>query len=100
MVILILQSIETNKYAIKLRISFHLLRILTGKKYRQVKLQRLQKVGSLSFGSLVHQISSLCEALKLKQNFQKNKAVPRKTPLFVTGPFCTHFVKTHRLLIW
>ena len=47
------------------------LRILTGKKYRQVKLQRLQKVRIWTFGSLVHQINYLEEVLKLKQNFQK-----------------------------
>ena len=40
------------------------------KKYRQIKLQRLQKVGIWAFRSLVHQINSLSEVLKLKQNFQ------------------------------
>ena len=35
-----------------------LLRILTGKKHRQVKLQRLQKLGIWAIGSLVHQINS------------------------------------------
>ena len=64
--------------------------ILTGKKYRQIKLQRLQKVRIWAFGSLVHQINSLQEILKLKQNFQKNKVVTGKTPFFVMGPFCTH----------
>ena len=64
------------------------LRILTGKKHRQIKLQRLQKVGILVFGSLVHQINSSEEVLKLKQNFQKNKVVTGKTPLFVIGLFC------------
>ena len=39
--------------------SFVFLRILTGKKHRQIKLQRLQKVHILAFGSLVHQINSL-----------------------------------------
>ena len=33
---------------------------------------------------------SLQEVLKLKQIFQKNKAVTGKTPFFVMGPFCTH----------
>ena len=66
------------------------LRILTGKKYRQIKLQRLQKVRIWAFGSLVHQINSLQEVLKLKQNFQKNKVVTGKTPFFVIGPFCSH----------
>ena len=46
-----------------------LLRILTGKKHRQIKLQRLQKVQIWAFGSLVYQIKSLLEVLKLKQNF-------------------------------
>ena len=34
------------------------LRILTGKNHSQINLQRLQKVGTWAFGSLVHQISS------------------------------------------
>ena len=34
-------------------------RILTGKKHRQIKLQRLQKVQMLAFGLMVHQINSL-----------------------------------------
>ena len=33
--------------------------ILTGKKERQIKVHRLQKVGISAFGSLVHQINSL-----------------------------------------
>ena len=66
------------------------LRILTGKKHRQIKLQRLQKVRIWTFGWLVHQINSLQEVLKLKQNFQKNKPVTGKTPFFLIGPFCTH----------
>ena len=33
--------------------------ILTGKKHRQITLQRLQKVGIRTFGWLVHQINSL-----------------------------------------
>ena len=56
------------------------LRILTGKKHRQMQLQCLQKVRIQTFGSLVHQINSLQEVLKLKQNFQN---------FFVIGPFCT-----------
>ena len=40
-----------------------------------------------TLGSLVHQINSFSEVLKLKQVFQKNKVVPGKTPLFVIGPF-------------
>ena len=34
-----------------------ILRILTGKKHRQIELQRLQKVGIWAFGSLVDQIN-------------------------------------------
>ena len=50
-----------------------LLRILlTGKKHRQIKLRRLQKVRIWTFGSLIHQINSLKEVLKLKQNSRKN----------------------------
>ena len=37
----------------------------------------------MGFGSLVHQINSAQEVLKLKQNFLKNKAVTGKTPLFL-----------------
>ena len=35
------------------------LRVLTGKKHRQIKLQRLQKVRMWAFGSLVYQINYL-----------------------------------------
>ena len=35
------------------------LRIVTGKKHCQIKLQHLQKVGIWAFGLLVHQTSSL-----------------------------------------
>ena len=66
------------------------LRLLTGKKHRQIKLLCLQKVGIREFGSLVHQINSLEEVLKLKQNVQKNKVVTGKTPFFVIGPLCIH----------
>ena len=38
---------------------FWALRILTGKKHRQIKLQRLRKVRIWAFGSLLHQINSL-----------------------------------------
>ena len=67
-----------------------MLRLLTGKKYSQIKPQRLQKVAIWAFGSFVHQINSLKEVLKLKQNFQKNKLVTGKTPFFAIGPFFTH----------
>ena len=62
------------------------LRILTGKKQRQIKLQHLQKVGIWISGSLVHQINSLKEVFKLKQNFQKNKVVTVKTPFYHDRP--------------
>ena len=65
------------------------LRILTGKKQSLIKLQRFRKLWICTFGCLVHQISSLCVALKLKQNFRKYKVVSGKTPFFVIGPFCT-----------
>ena len=67
----------------------HELRILTGKKHGQIKLQRLLKVRIWAFG-LLHQIKSLLEVLKLKQNFQKNKLGTGKTPFFVLGPFYSH----------
>ena len=64
------------------------LKILTGKKYHQIELQRLQKVWIWTFGSLVQQINSLLlEVLTLKQNFQNNKVVTGKTPFFVIDPF-------------
>ena len=65
------------------------LRILTWKKHPKIKLQRLRKIQMLTFGSLVHQINSFQEVLKLEQIFQKNKVVTGKTPLFVIGPFCS-----------
>ena len=43
-----------------------------------------------AFGSLVHQINSLQEVPKLKQNFQKNKVVTGETLFFVIVPFCTN----------
>ena len=51
------------------------LKILTGKKHHQIKLHYLEKVRIQAFGSLVHQINLLQEVLKLKQNFQKIRAV-------------------------
>ena len=42
---------------------------------------------------LAHQINSLQEVLKQKQNFQKSKVVTGKTPFFVIFPFCAqHFI--------
>ena len=58
------------------------MRILTGKKHLEIKVQRLQKVRIWAFGSLVHQINSSQEVLKLKQNVQKYKVVNGKTPFF------------------
>ena len=63
----------------------------TGKKHRQIKLQRLKKVRVWAFGWLVHQISSLQKVLKLKQNLQINGVVTGKIPLFAIGPFCTPY---------
>ena len=47
------------------------LRILTGKKQRQLKLQRSEKVRIWAFGLLVYQINYLQEVFKMKRNFQK-----------------------------
>ena len=66
--------------------NYRILRILTGKKHPKIKLQRLGKIRIWTFESLVHQINSFQEVLKLEQIFQKNKV--GKTPLFVIGPFC------------
>ena len=65
------------------------LEILTGKKHPKIKLQCLRKIQMWTFRSLVHQINSFQEVLKLKQISQKNKAVTGKTPLFVKGQFCS-----------
>ena len=65
------------------------LKILTGKKHPKIKLQRSRKIRIWTFGSLVHQINSIKEVLKLKQIFQKDKVFTGKTPLFVIGPFCS-----------
>ena len=67
-----------------------MLRILTGKKHRQRKLQRMQKVRIWTFGYFMHQINLLLEVLKLKQNVQESKVVTGKTPFFLIGPFCTN----------
>ena len=63
--------------------------ILTGKKHPKVKLQRFWKVRIWTFGWLLHQINSIYEVPKLKQNFRKRKVVTGKTPFFVIGQFCT-----------
>ena len=66
------------------------LRILTGKMYPKIKLQRLRKIRILTFGSLVHQINSFhSRDSKTGTNFPKKKVITGKTPLFVIGPFCS-----------
>ena len=59
-------------------------------KYRQIKLQHLQKVRIWGFGSLVHQINSLEEVLKLKQNLKKIKQLLAKLHSLLQ----VHFVLT------
>ena len=66
--------------------------IRAGKKHLQIKLQRFQNVLIWSFGWLIHQISSLYEALKLKQKFRNNQVVTGKSPFFGTGPFHTPYL--------
>ena len=66
-----------------------LLRILTWRKHPKIKLKRLRKIRIWTFGSLVHQINSFYEVLKLEPIFQKNKVVTGKTALFVKGPLCS-----------
>ena len=68
---------------------FFTLRILTSKKHPKIKLQRLRKIRIWTFGSLIHQINSFEEVLKVEQIFQKNKVVTGKTLLFEIGPFCS-----------
>ena len=38
---------------------------------------------------MVHRIGTLSEVFKLKQNFQKHKVVPGKTPFSVIAPICS-----------
>ena len=59
------------------------------KKHPKVKLQRSRKVWIWTFGWLLHQMNSIYEVPKLKQNFRKKKVVTDKTPFFVIGQFCT-----------
>ena len=59
-------------------------------KHPKIKLQPLRKIRIWTFGSLIHQINSIYEVLKLEKIFQKNKVATGKTPLFVIGPFCSH----------
>ena len=65
------------------------LRILTGKKHPQIKLQRSLKVPVWAFALLAHQINSLEVVFILKKNVQKNKVVISKTLFSVVGPFCS-----------
>ena len=71
------------------------LRILAGKNHPQIKFQRLW-----AFGSLVHQNNSLWEVRKPEQNFQKERVVTGKTPLFMIGPFCTHHLFCLNIGFW
>ena len=66
-----------------------ILRILTEKKHPKVKLQRFWRVWIWTFGWLVHQMNSIYEVPKLKQNFRKRKVVTSKTPFFLIRQFCT-----------
>ena len=63
--------------------------ILIGKKNPKMKFQRLGKIRIWTFASLVHQINSFQEVLKLETIFQKNKVVTGKDTFFVIGPFCS-----------
>ena len=58
------------------------------KKHPNVKLQHFRKVWIWTFGSLVHQIDSVCEVSKLKQNFRKRNVVTGKTPFFNPHSIC------------
>ena len=68
--------------------SISILRIITGKKHPKIKVQRFRKVRIWTFRWLLHQITSLYEVLKLKQNSQKNNVVTFKTLFFVIGSSC------------
>ena len=50
---------QFSRRELKLLMALLVLRILTGKKHRQIKLQRLQKVQIWAFGLSVQQINSL-----------------------------------------
>ena len=65
-----------------------ILRILTGNKDPQIKLNPFRKVWIWTFGWLIHQINSLYEILKLRFFFRNTKVVTGKTPFFTIGPFC------------
>ena len=55
-----------------------------------MKLQRSQKAEIWAFGSLVRQINSFQEVLKMKKKKKSQKIkVTGKTPFLVIGPFRT-----------
>ena len=54
------------------------------------KTPALTKSTNMGIRSLVYQINSLPEVLKLKPYFQKNEEVTGKSPFFAIDPFCTH----------
>ena len=61
--------------------------------FKDTHREQFRKVLIWTFGWLVHQIDSIYEVPKLKQNFWKKKVVTGKTPFFVIGQFCTlHFI--------
>ena len=62
------------------------LKIHTGKKHRQMKPQRLQKVQIWTFGNRLFIRDYYSETIFSK----KNKVVTGKTPFFVIGQFCSH----------
>ena len=80
---------RSGKQTIEIQILPNILRILTGKKHAKIKHQRLRKIRTWTFRSLVHQINTFQEVLTLEQSFQKNKVFTGKTPQFVIGPFCS-----------
>ena len=46
--------------------------------------------GIWTIGLLVHQVNTLKEVLKMKQNFEKNEAVTGKISFFEVGSFYSH----------
>ena len=70
------------------KIRFCMLRILTGKKHPQIKLQSFQKVWIWRLGWLVNQINFLYKVLKVKQNFRKNKKLRSLWYVHFDSPFC------------
>ena len=58
-------------------------------KHPKIKLQHFWKVWIWTFELFLHQINSIYEVPKLKQNFRKRKVVTGKTLFVVIGQFCT-----------